>query len=324
MKLDENQQKAVEHFEGPALVVAGPGSGKTEVIIERIVNLIRENGIKPYQILALAFNRKAMREMEQRFSLKLAALDVQSDYGKPEICTLHAFGRRIISNNHRKLNLMGMPNTWKAFRLKNTIKEEIAKLKREKANAEVIIYEISSRKTGRCYYIGQTTNLRIRQKEHLADSSNSHLRQAILAEGPESVKFTPIDKVEGRYADKRETEWIEYYRNRTVFNSHLEDKAPEREIIDAPVTIYKIESQGTERCYIGYTTNLEQTEQNFLDIPNNALQEAIRSEGEEQFTFEVLHEEVPVAEVPDRIADEIETHKNRAVFNQSNPLSQRY
>ena len=182
MELDADQMKAVEHLEGPALVVAGPGSGKTKVIIERILNLIQENSIKSYQILALAFNQKAAREIEQRLSPKLAELGVYFAYEKPEICTLHAFGRRIIVNNHRKLNLKKAPSTWRAFNLEITIREEVANLKREKANTVVTIYEVSSKKTGRCYYIGQTTNLQHRKEEHLADSSNSHLRQVILAE----------------------------------------------------------------------------------------------------------------------------------------------
>ena len=67
LKLDENQQKAVEHFEGPALVVAGPGSGKTTVIKERILHLIREHNVDPEHILAIAFTNAAADEMIERF-----------------------------------------------------------------------------------------------------------------------------------------------------------------------------------------------------------------------------------------------------------------
>ena len=71
LKLDADQQKAVKHFEGPALVVAGPGSGKTTVIIERILHLIREYNVDPRQILALAFNKEAAKEMEKRILSEL-------------------------------------------------------------------------------------------------------------------------------------------------------------------------------------------------------------------------------------------------------------
>ncbi|MYG00483.1 AAA family ATPase, partial [Candidatus Poribacteria bacterium] len=55
MILDKNQIKAINHFTGPAIVVAGPGSGKTTVVTERILNLIQSHNIPPKNILAIAF-----------------------------------------------------------------------------------------------------------------------------------------------------------------------------------------------------------------------------------------------------------------------------
>ena len=66
MQLDRNQEKAVNHVTGPAIVIAGPGSGKTTVVTARILNLIQTHNIPPSQILAIAFNRKAVEEMETR------------------------------------------------------------------------------------------------------------------------------------------------------------------------------------------------------------------------------------------------------------------
>ena len=339
-KLDADQQKAVEHFEGPALVVAGPGSGKTTVIKERILHLIREHNVDPEQILALAFNRKASQEMEQRLSPKLK--DVKLYQGKPEIRTLHAFGLRIIKRNYRRLNLVlgkpnylkNEPNVWKSFELERTIKEEVAQLKREKSDAPIYIYiyKIGSKVTDK-YYIGQTTDWKRRKQEHFADSSNSDLRQAILAEGREPFTFKVIDKVEGRFADSREAKWIEHYKNRAVFNPEFESEEFEKGTVNTPVTIYKIESKGTGRCYIGSTTDPIWNEENFMLLPNDtlhkvikndALHKAIKDEGLQQFTFEVIHENVPAAEARHHVEQEIEIHKNRAVFNQNNPLSQRY
>lgn len=322
MQLDEHQMRAVEHFEGPALVVAGPGSGKTTVIKERILNLIHEYNVNPNKILALAFNKEAAEEMGQRVFPTLRA--IHSSPGKPEICTLHAFGLKIINQNYERLSIESVPGVW-AAEPERTIRQEIEQLKREEENANitVYIYRIGNRVTDKCY-IGQTTNWRRRREEHLSDSSNLELRQAILNDGIEQFTFEIKETVNGRIADSSEARWIEYYKNLAVFNQAGENITLETASDDELVAIYKIEQLTLGRCYLGYSNSPEQIEENITLVRNDELQQAIADEGIEQFSFDVIFEDIPIAEASGLVAREIEKRKNLAVYNRSNPISQQY
>ena len=61
------QEKAIKHADGPAMVLAGPGSGKTFVTVQRIKNLIMSQGADPAHILVITFTRAAASEMQERF-----------------------------------------------------------------------------------------------------------------------------------------------------------------------------------------------------------------------------------------------------------------
>lgn len=98
--LNEKQKLAVLHEEGPLLVVAGAGTGKTLVITRRIAWLITSKKAKPQEILALTFTEKAATEMEER-------VDILIPYGYAEvwISTFHAFGDRVLKEEALELGL---------------------------------------------------------------------------------------------------------------------------------------------------------------------------------------------------------------------------
>ena len=69
MNYNKSQQQAIRHKDGPMLVLAGPGSGKTAVITQRTKQLIEYENIDPSNILVITFTRAAAQEMKQRFLL---------------------------------------------------------------------------------------------------------------------------------------------------------------------------------------------------------------------------------------------------------------
>jgi uncharacterized protein (TIGR00375 family) len=91
--LNPDQQHAVGHSTGPALVIAGPGTGKTRVLTHRIAHLIREKLAAPEHILAITFTNKAADEIRQRMRRLLAGRRTEA---KPLITTFHAFGHSIL------------------------------------------------------------------------------------------------------------------------------------------------------------------------------------------------------------------------------------
>ena len=92
-KLNDKQKEAVMHVDGPCLVLAGAGSGKTKVLTERIVNLIN-NGVSPYNILAITFTNKAAREMRER-----VYNSIEEEANKIFIGTFHSLGLKIVREN---------------------------------------------------------------------------------------------------------------------------------------------------------------------------------------------------------------------------------
>lgn len=105
MNLTDNQKKIVEYTEGPILVKAGPGSGKTRVLTERIIRLLRDD---KKRILALTFSNKAAEEIKERIQKKLGD-DILDDV---YVGTIHSFCLKVINDNG---HLIGIPNNLTIF-----------------------------------------------------------------------------------------------------------------------------------------------------------------------------------------------------------------
>ena len=104
--LNPPQKEAVLHGEGPLLILAGAGSGKTRVITNRIAYLIRERGVRPWNIMAVTFTNKAAKEMAERVNKLLGGGDL------PLISTFHAACGRIL---RRDIHHLGFKSSFAVY-----------------------------------------------------------------------------------------------------------------------------------------------------------------------------------------------------------------
>ena len=93
--LNDRQKEAVLYGDGPLLILAGAGSGKTSVLTARVAYLIKERGIDPRSIVAITFTNKAAKEMKDRIIKEVGSIGYSI-----QISTFHSFGLRIIKENH--------------------------------------------------------------------------------------------------------------------------------------------------------------------------------------------------------------------------------
>ena len=123
--LNPEQREAVEHFEGPCLVLAGAGSGKTRVLTTRVCRLIGEHGVPPDRIMAVTFTNKAAGEMRERVATMLG--------GEPRgiwMGTFHALGARLLRRHAPELG-------WtRGFAIRDA-EQSLREIKRAQTAAEV-------------------------------------------------------------------------------------------------------------------------------------------------------------------------------------------
>ena len=101
MSLNPQQRAAVHYCDGPLLVLAGAGSGKTRVITEKIAHLIAHKNVAPAKIAAITFTNKAAREMRERVARLVKGEAAQ----ELRVCTFHALGLKFLQIEHAKLGL---------------------------------------------------------------------------------------------------------------------------------------------------------------------------------------------------------------------------
>lgn len=103
--LNPEQQKAVLHTEGPTIILAGAGSGKTRVLTYKVMHLILEKGVAPEEILMITFTNKAAAEMKERVQQFANTLHEGTLRGQPHISTFHSFCAKLLRIEGKHLGL---------------------------------------------------------------------------------------------------------------------------------------------------------------------------------------------------------------------------
>jgi len=124
--LNEKQKEAAVHTDGPLLIIAGAGAGKTKTITHRIVNLIKE-GIAPEKILAVTFTNKAAKEMREKIIAEIEK-NAKGQDTVPFVSTFHSLGVHIIKENAHLLGLTRYFTILDSDDTKSLIKEALKEL----------------------------------------------------------------------------------------------------------------------------------------------------------------------------------------------------
>lgn len=176
MKLNPQQQQAVEYVSGPCLVLAGAGSGKTRVIINKIAYLIGKCGYLPKQIAAVTFTNKAAREMKERVAQSIGK---ESSKGLM-VSTFHTLGFDIIKREYKHLGFKANMTLFDEHDQMALLKELTADLLQEdKELLRTLINRISNWKNDLCSPQQAMALARDKQEQtfaHCYDRYNKQLR----------------------------------------------------------------------------------------------------------------------------------------------------
>ena len=176
MKLNPQQQQAVEYVSGPCLVLAGAGSGKTRVIINKIAHLIGKCGYLPKQIAAVTFTNKAAREMKERVTQSIGK---ESPKGLI-VSTFHTLGFDIIKREYKHLGFKANMTLFDEHDQMALLKELTADLFQEdKELLRTLINRISNWKNDLCSPQQAMALARDKQEQtfaHCYDRYNKQLR----------------------------------------------------------------------------------------------------------------------------------------------------
>ncbi|HEV8677256.1 MAG TPA: UvrD-helicase domain-containing protein, partial [Candidatus Paceibacterota bacterium] len=145
--LNAAQREAVLTTEGPLLVLAGAGAGKTRVIVHRMLEIVKR-GASPEQILAITFTNKSAGEMRERAMAMLEKHlgEPLGRRGRPFVSTFHSLGLNIIKENSKLLGYKRMPAIYDRSDSQKAVKEALKSLSIEELEPRAVLSFISRQK----------------------------------------------------------------------------------------------------------------------------------------------------------------------------------
>ena len=126
---NNNQRKAIECVDGPLLITAGPGTGKTATLVKRTIYMIQEKGVKPEQIMLATFTEKAAKELITRISNELADKKIPVNINEMYIGTFHSICLRFIKEHLEYTRIKKNYRTLDDFDQKYTVFQNIGKFR---------------------------------------------------------------------------------------------------------------------------------------------------------------------------------------------------
>ena len=145
IKLNKEQQLAVDHGKGPLLILAGAGTGKTATVIKRIEKLIKKDKINPYNILAITFTNKAVNEIKERISILMKTTNHHLN-----ISTIHSLSYRLLNTEVESSQLkknFSIITPKDSYSLINSVIEKNLKKEIENKNIYILLNIISNLKS---------------------------------------------------------------------------------------------------------------------------------------------------------------------------------
>lgn len=241
--LNEDQRRAVEAVEGPVLIIAGPGSGKTRVITHRIAYLVRTLGVNPRRILAVTFTNRAAREMRSRVEGLIGEQANQLTMG-----TFHAFGARVLRQYGEEIHV---PNDFVIYD-----QDDQTNLMRRVAEAEGLdprtyrpasLLDAVSGAKNRMLTVGEYTSQAGNRYERIVASCYDRyeqLLQAAHAVDFDDLLMKPVlllrsnpeirDKLQNRYDHVMVDEWQDTNRAQYELTSLVAGKRPNLCVVGDP------------------------------------------------------------------------------------------